>query len=278
MTARPDDTGDPSPGLRRRPPTIAALWLSGAGLLWALYTLVFMQTVHASAPSAAVHALANVLPLTLLAVAVRALLRAEVMRRSTPVQLAWHAGLAVAFAYIWYASLILLLALLSGLEGRGYSVFGFTGPALTWQVFQGLILYAAVAAVCYAVSGGREAATVTLVTPPPTLAPLVRYLIRNGEEITPVEVADIVAVTGAQDYAEVSTLRGRHLVRLSLTEFEARLDPAVFVRVHRSAIINLQRLDRAEPAGSGRLLAHMSNGETIQVSRTGAQSLRRFIV
>ena len=246
--------------------------------MWALYTFVFVGTGRGGVATSALHALANVLPLTALAVAVRALLKAEVMRRATPVQVAWHAGLAVAFSFTWYASLILLLAGLSGLEGQGFAIVGFSGVAITWQVFQGLILYAAVAAVCYAVRGGREAATVTLVSPAATTAPLVRYLIRSGEEITPVEVADIVTVTGAQDYAEVSTLRGRHLVRLSLAEFEARLDPTTFVRVHRSAIINLQRLDRAEPAGSGRLLAHMTTGETVQVSRSGAQALRRFLV
>jgi two-component system LytT family response regulator len=65
---------------------------------------------------------------------------------------------------------------------------------------------------------------------------------------------------------------------MSLGELEARLDPTSFVRVHRSAIINLGRLERTEPAGGGRLLAHMSNGETIQVSRAGAQALRRFLI
>ena len=255
-----------------------SLWLGGAALLWALYAFVFMGTVQEGLGQAVADGFANILPLALLAVAVRAILRAEVMRRSSGTQVLWHAVLSVAFTFVWYASLILSLAVLSGVEGRGFAVKGFSGPALTWQVFQGLILYGAVAAVCYAVRGGREAATVEMVSPASAPAPLVRYLIRNGDEIVPVEVDDIVSIVGAQDYAEVTTLRGRHLVRMSLTELEARLDPASFVRVHRSAIINLRRLARAEPAGAGRLLAHMSTGETVQVSRSGAQALRQLIV
>jgi DNA-binding LytR/AlgR family response regulator len=50
------------------------------------------------------------------------------------------------------------------------------------------------------------------------------------------------------------------------------------VRVHRSAIINLRRLAKAEPAWAGRLLAHMTNGETIPISRSGAQALKQLIV
>ncbi len=257
---------------------MAALWIGGALLLSLLYAGVFVGTGRDAPGRALLHGAANALPVALLAVAIRALLRGEVMKRSTPVQAAWHAGLAAAFAFLWYASLVIVLAGVGRLDGRAFELTGFTGPALTWQVFQGLILYAAIAAVCYAVRGGREAAQVTLVAPAPAAPPLVRYLIRQGEDITPVEVDDIVTITGAQDYSEVSTVAGRHLVRLSLAEFEARLDPHAFVRVHRSSLINLRRLDRAEPAGGGRLLAHMDNGEAVAVSRTGAQGLRRLIV
>jgi two-component system LytT family response regulator len=260
------------------PPSIVALWIYGSALLWALYAFVFVGTGRDGVAGAALHALDNVLPISVLAIAVRAMLKAEVMRRSTAVQAAWHAALAVAFAFVWYAMLLVLLAITAWTPSQGLVVTGFSGPALTWQVFQGLILYAAIAAVCYAVRGGREAAQVTMVTTSAAAPPLTRYLIRKGEEMTPVASADIVCILGAQDYAEVATLRDRHLIRMSLGELEARLDPTSFVRVHRSAIINLGRLERTEPAGGGRLLAHMSNGETIQVSRAGAQALRRFLI
>ena len=267
----------PQPAQPASPPGLVTLWIVGSALLWALYAVVFMQTLGEGPLAAAGHALANVLPITGLAVAVRAVLKSEVMRRSSRMQGVWHAGLAIAFAYAWYAMLIVLLAIFAHPSPQGLVVSGFSGPALTWQIFQGLILYAAIAAVCYAVRGGREAAQVTLVSAPAT-PPLTRYLIRKGDEMTPVAVGDIISITGAQDYSEVTTSDGHHLVSLSLADFEARLDPGAFVRVHRSAIINLGRLSRTEPAGGGRLLAHMSNGMTIRVSRAGAQALRRFLV
>ena len=93
------------------------------------------------------------------------------------------------------------------------------------------------------------------------------------------EVGEIVTITGAQDYSEVVTTDGaRHLVRMSLSEFGEKLDDTCFIRVHRSAIINLARLDRLESAGGGRMTAHMTGGESVKVSRTGVQLLRPFIV
>ncbi len=259
-----------------RPPTLFALWAGGTALLWLLYAFVFVQTAGSGWAEAAGLGLANVFPLALLAIATREVLKSYIMPASVPFQVIAHAVLSIMFATAWYAIVLVLLAFLSGLRGGGFAVSGFAGPAFTWQVFQGLVLYALVAAICYAVRGGREAAPVSFVE---QAAPFERYLTKSGDEFQPVEVADIVTIKGAQDYSEVATIDARnHLVRMSLGEFEQRLDKGRFIRVHRSTIINLARLGRLEPAGSGRLTAHMANGDSVEVSRTGAQLLRRFIV
>lgn len=269
-----DVTSDQTPPML--PPSPRALWASGGVALWALYTFVFVNTTASPALQAAIDALANVLPLLLLAIMTHSLLRDQVMKLSVPRQMVIHLALAVTFAAFWYAGLIIMLGFFRGLATRVFTVRGFSGPAFTWQVFQGLVIYVAVAATCYAIRGGRAAANLTIVDD--TAPRLERYLTRSGDEMTPVLVREIVIIEGAQDYSEVSTLAGRHLVRLSLGEFEARLDPARFLRVHRSAIINFDHLLRAEPAGNGRLSLHMRNGESVLSSRSGAQLLRKFMV
>ena len=257
------------------PPAAATLWGGATILLWSLYAFVFHQTVGESYIAAWIDAAANVAPLSLLAIAMHALLRAQVMVRSVPVQIALHCFLAPVFATTWYALVLVMLGFFGGLQGQGYRVSGFAGPAFTWQAFQGLILYATIAAVCYAIRGGRQAAELTIVTTPP----LERYLTRQGDEILPINVRDVVSIVGAQDYSEVATLSGkRHLVRLSLTEFERRLDGSRFLRIHRSTIINFDHLARIESAGGGRLLAHMVGNETFPTSRAGAVLLRQFVV
>ena len=136
------------------------------------------------------------------------------------------------------------------------------------------MLYLALSANTYAVRGGRAAVPVTIVSAPP----LKLYLTCKGDDIAPINVRDIIMIAGAQDYAEVTTLIDTHLVSMSLGEFKQRLDPQRFIRVHCSRIINIDHLDFTEPAGGGRLMAHMTDGTAVPLSRTGSQALRAMIV
>lgn len=272
----PDDTyitKNAAPG-PWQPPGWTALWIIGSILLWLLYTVVFVVTTQTTMETALRDAFANVLPAALLAAALHELLKVWVMPRSVPVQFAAHFGLAILFSGAWYALTIVTLAFLSKLFGDSDTIYPFTGLAATWQSFQGLILYGLIAATCYALRGGRQTAAVTIVDS----KPLDRYLVRDDEGMRPVDVDEIITITGAQDYSEVVTHSGLHLVRMSLGEFEERLDTTKFIRVHRSAIINFKELLRTELAGGGRMIAHMSNGQIIQVSRSGARMLRSFMV
>lgn len=261
-----------------RPPSLLFLWVTGSVLFFLAYAAIF-AAFWPGGPTgdALIAALTNVLPLTLLAAVTRAVLKTYVMPLGVGVQGAAHLVLAPTFALIWYGAIIVLQAVLGNHGGQGgVQLIGFSTIALVWQAFQGLVLYALVAAICYAVRGGREAAPVSFVEAPP---PLDRYLIRSGDEFVPIRIAEVATITGAQDYSEVTTANGRrHLVRLSLGEFERRLDPHRFIRVHRSSIVNLDLLDRLEPAGNGRMIAHMNGAEAVEVSRSGAQLLRQLVV
>ena len=261
--------------LRVNPPSIGLLWLGGSLLLWLLYTAVFFLTHDTRGALLPIDAAANVLPLVLLAAAVHRLLGDAMASWPVRRQALLHLGLAPAFALTWYALVAVLLGFVTGAMGGSFAPEGFSGPAATWQIFQGLILYGFVAAVCYAVRGGRDAAQVTIVASKDK--PVTRYLVKDGEGLRPIDVVDIVTIVGAQDYSEVTTTKGKHLVRVSLGEFERLLDQTRFLRVHRSAIINLNHLELAEPAGGGRMIARMSAGQDVQVSRTGAAALREFV-
>ena len=239
-----------------------------------MYLAVFLQVPGASLGDAAGNALANVVPLALLSVAAHLLIKRYVMPLSVPAEIISHVLIGSAFAAAWFSLVTLALALDGYVQTRVLDLGGFTGGAFIWQNLQGLVLYWALAATTYAVRGGRSAAPVTIVSTPP----LERYLTRKGDEIAPVNVRDIIMIAGAQDYAEVTTITDTHLVRMSLSEFEQRLDPQRFIRVHRSHIINIDHLEYAEPAGGGRLIAHMVTGAEVPLSRTGSQVLRQLIV
>lgn len=257
-------------GSDRAPSDERILWIWAAVALWIAYALVFAGTEGTRLGRALQDGAANVAPLVVLVLACRVLLPRFVRGRPLATQGAVHAVGGLAFSICWYSCVAVLLAVARWLDGSGFQVIGFTGPALTWQMLQGAIIYCAAAAIILrpsVPSAGNQSSKA-----------LERYLIRDGEDLRPIEVAEIVTIRGAEYYSEVSTVSGQHLVRMTLADFTGRLDPDQFIRVHRSAILHLRQLDRLEPAGGGRMLAHMRNGEIIAVSRTGARALRQLVV
>jgi len=222
--------------------------------------------------------LRNLLPLALLTIAVRAILIAFVMRQRRWVQLACHVLLAALFSLLWHWLLMVMIGLTTGESFTEFSVRPFfPGPAHAWQLLQGVTFYSLVATVSYMrVQPDIPSLVVTEAAPGAEAKEpgLSRYFIRQGEDIHPIDVAQIVSIAGAGDYAEVVTLRGRHLVRMTLVDFEKGLESSTFIRVHRSRIVNVDRIARVEPAGGGRMLLHMENGEMIHASRSGSKLLR----
>ncbi len=99
---------------------------------------------------------------------------------------------------------------------------------------------------------------------------------RRGHVVR-VRVGEITRLVGADDYVEVYANGTSYLVSLTLTEFERRLDPKHFRRVHRSAIVNLDHVVSCRPV-ERRLLLKLSDGAEVTASRSGAQGLRDLFV
>lgn len=101
-----------------------------------------------------------------------------------------------------------------------------------------------------------------------------RLVVRDGPSLTVVQVADVDYFQGQDDYVEVF-FRGRScLLSQTLRGLEASLDPTVFVRVHRSYLLNLARLVRVEAPGATKRVAVLVDGATLPVSRAGEARLR----
>jgi two-component system LytT family response regulator len=102
-----------------------------------------------------------------------------------------------------------------------------------------------------------------------------RLPIQRQGSLTLFEVARLVWVEAADQYVLLHTDSEEFLMRESMGELERTLDPAHFLRVHRSAIVRLARVARLEThsAGTGRLL--LANGAWIPVSRTRVPTVRR---
>ena len=65
-----------------------------------------------------------------------------------------------------------------------------------------------------------------------------------------------------------------HVLQVSLNSIETRIDPDLFLRVHRAHIVNLDRVRAFRPLDGGRMEAEMASGDRIPVSRRRASAIR----
>ena len=113
-----------------------------------------------------------------------------------------------------------------------------------------------------------------LVAPGPRLT---RVLVKDGEGVQVLLVDDIAYIESQADQVAFHAHGREHLKTQRISELEAQLDPARFVRVHRSFIINLAALQGLEKTDSDAYLARMKNGKRIPISRTGYERLRTSV-
>ena len=96
-----------------------------------------------------------------------------------------------------------------------------------------------------------------------------RFPVRNDGRITLVRASDVDWIEAAGNYVKLHTARGVHLVRDSITSLDTRLDPGRFVRVHRSTIVNIDRIKEIQPWFSGDYVVLLHNSaERIKLSRS----------
>lgn len=98
-----------------------------------------------------------------------------------------------------------------------------------------------------------------------------RLVIRTDEGWVAIDPETISRVSAADKYVTLRTSGKLHVVRSSLKAMQSQLDPALFVRVHRSEIVNMTAVQAVEPFGHGDALLMLSDGESVVLSRTFRQ-------
>src|SRR5215831_9025825 len=111
----------------------------------------------------------------------------------------------------------------------------------------------------------------------PTAQYLDRIPVRDGARVFIVPVAKLDYVEAQDDYVALVSEGKKHLKQQTITALEGVLDPARFMRVHRSYIVNLERVVRVEPYTKDSHVAVLSNGTQLPVSRAGYARLREIL-
>ncbi len=107
-------------------------------------------------------------------------------------------------------------------------------------------------------------------------APLGRILIRDGAKVHVIGADKIDYIEAQDDYVQVNAEGKGYLKNQRLSELEGQLDPAVFVRIHRSYILNVARMERIEQ-GKDSHTAILRDGTRLPISRSGYQKVRELI-
>jgi two-component system, LytTR family, response regulator len=108
----------------------------------------------------------------------------------------------------------------------------------------------------------------------PDGAPLARVLVRDQGRIFPINVDTIEHLRSDTKYTALAVKGRSYLVRLPIVTFEQKLDPARFVKLHRSCIVNLDFVESLTPDENSQLVARMTDGTLITANRDVSRKLR----
>lgn len=111
----------------------------------------------------------------------------------------------------------------------------------------------------------------------PKDAPLERLLVRDGSKVHVIAVEKLDYVEAQDDYVALKSEGKTHLKQQRLSELEALLDPKRFVRIHRSYILNVDRLARLELYAKDSRMAILNDGTKLPVSRAGYEKLKGLL-
>jgi two-component system LytT family response regulator len=105
-----------------------------------------------------------------------------------------------------------------------------------------------------------------------------RLVVKCGGRLRLLKVDEIDWIEAAANYVRLHVGSEECRVRQTISSLEAGLDPSRFVRVHRSRIVNVERIREVEPVSPGRYVATLANGARMRLSRGGRARLLAILM
>jgi two-component system LytT family response regulator len=100
--------------------------------------------------------------------------------------------------------------------------------------------------------------------------------VRDAGRIVPLRVAAIEWLEACDDFVIVHAGGRQFRLNVPLSDLERRLDPRVFIRVHRSHVVNLDHVTSWSPSDGSRVLITLRTGGTVMASRQRTRALREL--
>jgi two-component system LytT family response regulator len=101
-----------------------------------------------------------------------------------------------------------------------------------------------------------------------------RLAVRSAGKTVFVDVEAVDWIEAAENYAQLHTGQESHLIHVAMNTLEKSLDPEVFLRIHRSIIVNVGRIKELQPGSHGECLITLRSGAQLRSGRTYSDKLR----
>jgi two-component system, LytTR family, response regulator len=106
---------------------------------------------------------------------------------------------------------------------------------------------------------------------------LTRFAVRSGERTLFVPVDDVDRIEAFQNYVQLHIGETTHLLHVPMNTIEGVLDPERFLRIHRSHIVNVQRISQLWSLAHGQYAIELRSGQRLQSGRTYGDKIRRVL-
>ena len=95
-----------------------------------------------------------------------------------------------------------------------------------------------------------------------------RFVVSDRRRFLFVRATDVDSFTSAANYVQLNTAGHSHLIRTTMGELEAQLDPSQFARIHRSTIVNIDRVKDVRSCEHDEYIVTLVDGKTLRMGRT----------
>jgi len=106
---------------------------------------------------------------------------------------------------------------------------------------------------------------------------LERLVIKSSGRISFLKTDEVDWIEAAGNYVRLHVARESHMLRETMTSLEGKLDPAKFVRIHRGAVVNLERIKDLQPLFHGDHQVTLRDGSRLTLSRSYRENLERVL-
>ena len=104
-----------------------------------------------------------------------------------------------------------------------------------------------------------------------------RLVVKDGPRVQIIPVAKLDYAEAQDDYVSLASQGKKHMKQQTISSLEGCLDPKTFLRIHRSYIVNLERVAKLEPYGKDSHVVTLTDGTRLPVSRSGYGRLKAML-